>query len=185
MRTRLTALPILATVLTLSAPIYAQAQRGQSKDPSPRSRHRTSITVPSLPSGYRAVVVAGTSYYFSSGVFYRRNASGFTVVAAPVGARIDVLPRGHSTVVIAGVTYYHYYGTYYRHVHAAGDYIVVEPPVAQPAVDVVRLINGDVLEGKFVSGDETSIRFETAGEIHHIPLQQVVSIDFEAPGSAG
>ena len=180
MRAKVTTLLVLSSVLLLNVPVAEGDQRGRRA-----SHHRTAITVKSLPRGHQAIVVGGASFYFNAGVFYRKGASGFVSVAAPVNARITLLPRGHTTVVIGGSTYYHYYGTYYRHDPAAGIYVVVEPPVEQPSADVIRLVSGEVLEGRFVSGGETSLRFEVAGEIHHIPLEEIVSIDFAPPPAGG
>ena len=173
-------------VVILSSVVFntsAQAHDERSDQTEPAS-YPAAVTVADLPAGHQPLVVGGVAYYFHAGVFYRAGESGFDVVPAPPGARVGVLPHGQTPVFVGGSTYCYYYGTYYRYEQASGSYLVVESPLEQPLVDVIRLLNGDVLEGKFVSGDETTVHFEMSGETRHIPLQQIMSIDIEAPRTA-
>ena len=169
---------IVSSVVSLSIPVEAHEERSDRPE---SGSHQAAVTVSDLPAGHQPLVVGGLTYYFHAGVFYRAGVSGFDVVLAPPGARIAVLPHGHAPVVVGGGIYYYHFGTYYRHEPSADSYVVVESPLEQPLIDVIRLVSGDVLEGKFVSGDESTVHFEVSGKTHHIPLQQIVSIDVEAP----
>ena len=81
-----------------------------------------------LPATYTRVVVAGSPYYYHSGVYYTTVNGGYVVVAAPVGARITVLPAGYRTVVWQGSTYYYVNNTYYVLDTATKAYVVVRKP---------------------------------------------------------
>ena len=55
-------------------------------------------------------------------------ASGYVVVAAPMGAVIARLPDGYTVVVIDRVEYFYYYGSYYVWRPGVG-YVVVAAPI--------------------------------------------------------
>lgn len=81
-----------------------------------------------LPATHTRAVVAGSPYYYHSGVYYTNVNGGYVVVAAPVGARITVLPAGYRTVVWQGSTYYYVNNTYYVLDTATKSYVVVKKP---------------------------------------------------------
>jgi hypothetical protein len=86
-----------------------------------------------LPLHYRTVVVRGSDYYYSDGVFYHRGPPRYVVVVAPVGAVVATRPRGSVTIRVADNYYYYYNGAYYvtalGGIPVNGGYAVVEPPV--------------------------------------------------------
>lgn len=84
--------------------------------------------VTALPTAYTRVVVAGSPYYYHSGIYYTTVNGGYVVVAAPVGARIAVLPAGYRAVVWQGSTYYYVNNTYYVLDPATKAYVVVRKP---------------------------------------------------------
>ncbi|MBA4763321.1 DUF6515 family protein [Sphingomonas sp.] len=84
--------------------------------------------VAALPASYTRVVIAGSPYFYHSGIYYTSVAGGYVVVAAPVGARIAVLPAGYRAVVWQGSTYYYVNDTYYTLDSATNAYVVVRKP---------------------------------------------------------
>ena len=96
---------------------------------------------PSLPESRRTVEVGGKEYVYFQGIFYREGPSGYTVVHAPVGARIPELPAGHSTLHNGEAEYYYYFGTYFA--GADGAVTIVQP---QPGVIVPYLPYGYSVE---------------------------------------
>lgn len=104
--------------------------------------YRTPGTLsPSLPAGRRAVDVDGKEYVYFQGIFHREGPSGYTVVHAPVGARIPELPAGHSKLYNGESEYYYYFGTYFA--DADGAVTIVQP---QPGVIVPYLPYGYSIE---------------------------------------
>lgn len=81
-----------------------------------------------LPTSYTRVVVAGSPYYYHSGIYYTSVVGGYVVVAAPVGARLAILPAGYRAVVWQGSTYYYVNNTYYVLDPATKAYVVVRKP---------------------------------------------------------
>ena len=81
-----------------------------------------------LPTSYTRVVVAGSPYYYHSGIYYTSVGGGYVVVAAPVGARLTILPAGYRAVVWQGSTYYYVNNTYYALDPATRAYVVVRKP---------------------------------------------------------
>lgn len=81
-----------------------------------------------LPASYTRVVVAGSPYFYHSGIYYTSVNGGYVVVAAPIGARITVLPAGYRAVVWQGSTYYYVNDTYYVLDSATKSYVVVRKP---------------------------------------------------------
>lgn len=89
-----------------------------------------------LPAGYISLIVAGLTYLYCEGLFYRYSQAGYVVVSPPVGAVVPALPPAYTTVIINGAPYYVYGYTYYTPV-PAGYMVVTAPttavPVAAPA----------------------------------------------------
>jgi hypothetical protein len=80
-----------------------------------------------LPPHYRTVVVRGSDYYYSDGVFYHQGPSRYVVVVAPVGAVVATRPKGNVTIRVNDNYYYYYNGAYY--VTTTDGYAVEEPLV--------------------------------------------------------
>lgn len=73
-----------------------------------------------------AVLATGEQYYYDEGVYYLKEAEGYTVVAAPIGATIKTLPTGYETVSADENTKNYYYGgTFYE--KSSKGYTVVAP----------------------------------------------------------
>ena len=121
-------LPVILAALLLPA-AGAFAPEAEAKRP----RHGTTVVV--LPSGHRTFAHRGITYYYHSGVYYRRAPRGYVVVTAPFGAYVPVIPTGYRTVIVSGATYYVDDGVYYRRgiVQNQPQYEVVQAPAAAPA----------------------------------------------------
>ncbi len=75
------------------------------------------------------------TFYYDQGVYYVKGDGGYTVVSAPVGAKIKTLPTGYETVTIeGGATNYYYGGVFYE--KTSSGYTVV-PPTAGTTVEHV------------------------------------------------
>jgi len=91
--------------------------------------------IASIPHQHEVVVVTGTTYYYSSGVYYVSSGSGYTVVEAPPGATVQELPEQtvNVNVNVSGETVQYANGTYYEEKPPAEEgaeaaYEVIEPP---------------------------------------------------------
>lgn len=78
---------------------------------------------------YLPVIVNGTTFFYTAGLFYQRASDGYVLVAPPRGAVVPVLPEGNMTVAVNGGTYYYYNHTYYT-MNPNGAYMVVNDPTA-------------------------------------------------------
>lgn len=85
--------------------------------------------VVSIPSGYISFSIGGLHYFYQSGIYYRRHASGYLVVPAPIGAIISALPFGFISIHVGGRPYYYYYGTFYQHDPVHHRYLIVSAPI--------------------------------------------------------
>lgn len=75
------------------------------------------------------------TFYYDQGVYYVKGDGGYTVVSAPIGAKIKTLPTGYETVTIeGGATNYYYGGVFYE--KTSSGYTVV-PPTAGTTVEHV------------------------------------------------
>jgi biotin carboxyl carrier protein len=109
----------------------------------------------------RTPLTADGDYYYDQGVFYLKGNGGYTVVAAPVGAKIKTLPSGYETVKVdEKTTNYYYGGTFYE--KRSDGYVVVAPM----AGSVVEHISEGGEEVKL--GDQTYVKF---GETYFQPIQ--------------
>jgi len=81
-----------------------------------------------LPRPYRIVPYRGTSYYFHSGIWYRRSGVTFSVVIPPVGLVVPVLPPYYTTIWVGAAPYYYAGGVYYVWRPAMNGYMVVSEP---------------------------------------------------------
>ena len=117
-------------------------------------------------------MVTGTTYYYSSGVYYVSSGSGYTVVGAPPGAAVQELPEQTINVIVStGETVQYANGAYYEEKvpeeeGAEPSYQVIDPPqgatvpyVPEGAVekeigDVTYFVSGDTYYKAFYSGSD-------------------------------
>lgn len=102
-------------------------------------------------------------YYYDEGVFYLKGNGGYTVVSAPIGAKIKTLPSGYETVSVddAGTKNYYYGGVFYE---KSGDGYKVVAPLAGTVVEHVSEGGEEVK-----MGDVTYIKM---GETYFQPIQE-------------
>jgi Family of unknown function (DUF6515) len=189
MRFRTAGIIIMAMLFTfsLTSESFAGPKKKKPKHPPKRkvvikSRHVAKPKVfVKLPSGHKKINVKGNPYYHHAGVWYKHGASGYKIIKAPRGARITVLPVGHTIVVVGKVKYFHYYGTYYRHDLDSKEYYVVDTPVETPTTDILTLYDGDVLNGRYLGGNEEKVEFQVGDDVYEIDASEIVSIHFEPP----
>lgn len=77
------------------------------------SRFHRGMVVNVLPPGYFEFYAGGAPYYYSDGIYYEPQSSGYVVVAPPVGAVVPALPPGVETIVAGPTIYYYANGTFY------------------------------------------------------------------------
>lgn len=80
----------------------------------------------------KPIVWSGLEYFFNDGVFYRRTATNYIVVNAPVGARVKVLPIGYRKEIINNKFYYFYKNVCYQ--KTLKGFVVVTAPRRQSVV---------------------------------------------------
>ncbi|GJM13657.1 MAG: hypothetical protein DHS20C12_20600 [Pseudohongiella sp.] len=81
------------------------------------------FSLSSLPAGYVRFLHDGETFYFSDGVYYRKQPHGFVTVKPRAGFRVATLPRGYRVIRDGGATFYSYNNVRYRKV--GGFFIVV------------------------------------------------------------
>ncbi len=79
-----------------------------------------------LGAAVTSLILGGTKYYYSKGVYYRKNLYGYIVVNPPCGAVVSTIPQYYEPIVMGGVTYYTSDGIYYR--REPYGYVVIEEP---------------------------------------------------------
>jgi len=101
-------------------------------------------------------------YWYDEGTYYIKSEGGYTVVAAPLGAKIKTLPDGYETITLEDNTKNYYYGgTFYE--KSSTGYTVVAPI----AGSVVEHVSEGAEEVKM--GDVTYLKM---GETYYQPIQQ-------------
>ncbi len=75
---------------------------------------------------FTALMVAGLTYYYCDGVYYRRHSYGYIVTPPPYGAVVMEIPPVYAPVVIKGATYYTADGIYYQ--YTPQGYVVAQQP---------------------------------------------------------
>jgi biotin carboxyl carrier protein len=111
---------------------------------------------------YRQAIADG-EYYYDQGVFYLKGNGGYTVVSAPVGAKIKTLPSGYETVSVDdnGTRNYYYGGTFYE--KRSDGYVVVAP------------LAGTIVENISEGGEEVKmgeVTYIKLGETYFQPIQE-------------
>ncbi len=176
---------LIACIFFLLSTNALSAQRGRGH----RVHQRPSVRINHLPAGHVRISINNHPHYYHNGIFYRAHSSGFVVTRAPLGARIKVLPIGYATIHIGPIPYYYYYGTYYRYIPEEKVYVVVESPeetkLADDNVtkDKISLIDGSVLIGYYIGGNQDTVKFEYGGKIHEIPANSIIDISFAPPAA--
>ena len=172
-------------LVNLLAETYAQQRvKRKSKKVVVRTPVRPAPKIVKLPVGHKTVRVGRVSYYYHSGIFYKKSPKGYIVARAPIGARVAVLPRGYVTLHVGAGIFYSYYGTYYRFDPVKKVYIVVDKPVDieeevyDDTLDNIKLIDGKILTGVYLGGTGSIVQFEVDGELLEISVQEIVSITF-------
>jgi len=130
-------------VLLQPAPALAQwDEHHRERDHLPYSLHhpypRYGEEVSRLPGEYISFGISGKKYFFSSGIFYRRDDRQYVIVAPPVGTLVAGLPSGYKVVVVNGITYYTHNDVYYQYT-PYGYQVVPQPmyPVMMQAPVIV------------------------------------------------
>jgi Family of unknown function (DUF6515) len=101
-------------------------------------------------------------YWYDEGTYYIKSDGGYTVVAAPLGAKIKTLPSGYETITLEDNTKNYYYGgTFYE--KSSTGYTVVAPI----AGSVVEHVSEGAEEVKM--GDITYLKM---GETYYQPIQE-------------
>jgi len=146
----LLALAGVAMSLAVASCAYPETGYGSASITTYQPGYRTT----SLPHGYRTENLAGSTYYYSNGSYYQRNAGGYVVIDAPrqsryyteysrsrnysqpqrrtsvttyqPGYRTTSLPRGYRSENLGGSTYYYHNGSYYQ--RNGREYVVTTAP---------------------------------------------------------
>jgi len=85
------------------------------------------IHVTNLPPKPFRILVSGSPYYYYYGTYYiDAPQGGYTVVDAPLGARIDALPDGYEVFELDGMVFYRLDETYYKAVVEPNGNVVYE-----------------------------------------------------------
>ena len=67
-----------------------------------------------IPGRYTRLVVRGSIYYYSAGLFYRSVDEEYEVVTAPIGAVVEELPEDAIEMDFDGITTYELNETLYQ-----------------------------------------------------------------------
>jgi hypothetical protein len=110
---------------------------------------------------YKTEEVADGEYWYDQGVFYIKADGGYTVVSAPVGAKIKTLPSGYETITLDDNTKNYYYGGAFYEKTSSG-YTVVAP------------LAGSVVTNVSEGGEEVKlgdITYVKLGETYYQPIK--------------
>lgn len=75
-----------------------------------------------LPAGYVRFIHDDETFYFSEGVYYKKQPQGYVIVKPRAGFRVAALPRGYKVVRDRGATFYSSNNVRYRKV---GEFFIV------------------------------------------------------------
>lgn len=167
----------MTILFIFSVDLFAQ-RRSIDRRKSGRSR-----VVKNLPHGHQKLHVGKSKYYYHHGRYYQPKHQGYSVVKAPVGARIHTLPTGFVKFKLGPITYYHHLGSYYRYDSARRVYFVVEKPrqrvkAQHSEYDKLVLVDGETIYGRYLGGTRTIIEFEAFDEIFEYPIEDVKYLEF-------
>ena len=169
-----------AVTLTLTSTAFAQHRDGEyfGHDAHPyqhldeRFSHNhfyfdRGYTVHEAPRGAYEIVHDHDHYWYDSGHWYRRNAVGWVVVGAPVGAFVTVLPPFYTTVWFGGVPYYYANDTYYSWRVDHQEYEVVAPPSGIDSAATTQPPASDKIFVYPKNGQSTEQQARDRYECHH------------------
>ena len=103
---------------------------------------RPGYYVRTLPSAVISLMLGDVTFYYASGIYYRRHIDRYVVTLPPPGLIVPLLPAAHVAILLNGTTYYYYGGIYYLWDDGYYGYRVVDAPSA--VVDDYR--PGDVVD---------------------------------------
>ena len=128
-------------IIALALPLIATAEPARRPDPQQwqdaRHGHRRVYPVAGqiirrVPERATVVVRGNTRYWFADGIWYAPQGPYYIVTRPPSGLVLRGLPAFATVVTIGALTYYYANNVYYRPLDD-GRYVVVEPPVQDPA----------------------------------------------------
>lgn len=127
----------LSAAALVTGPVQAYAWGGHGRGHDVRHYPHYGRTSWWLPAAFATLVIAGATYYYCEGVYYRRHGATYVVVEPPAGAVVTTIPAGYQPVLVNGVTYYTHDGIYYQ--YTPSGFVVVPQPavVAVPQSAVV------------------------------------------------
>ena len=95
-------------------------------------QYRPGQFVDRFPGQSYRVPYRGGDYFFSGGYWYQPQGPRYRVVAPPYGIRTRYLPDYAREVWVGGALLFLAAGSYYQYLDETQDYMVVNPPEAQP-----------------------------------------------------
>ncbi|WP_053144205.1 DUF6515 family protein [Pseudomonas sp. P97.38] len=98
----------------------------------PGPQYRPGYVIDRFPDRNYRVPYRGQDYFYSGGYWYRPQGPRYVVVAPPRGIRTRYLPDYAREVWIGSSLFFLAAGAYYVYEANTQDYVVVEPPVANP-----------------------------------------------------
>lgn len=104
-------------------------------------------TIASLPAYTHTVVYSGTTYYYSAGVYYVSEPSGYVIVSPPAGIIVEAPPADCEEVKVVDNTYCYNRGSFYSFDNDKNAYVVVPAPEGAmvstiPDESKVKMVNG-------------------------------------------
>ena len=98
------------------------------RPPSLQPYQRPGYYVRTLPSAVISLILGDVTFYYASGIYYRRHIDRYIVTLPPPGLIVPLLPAAHVAILLNGTTYYYYGGIYYLWDDSYYGYRVVDAP---------------------------------------------------------
>lgn len=95
-------------------------------------QYRPGYVVDRFPDRHYRVPYRGQDYFFSGGYWYRPQGPRYVVVRPPYGIRVSYLPDYAQEIWMGSTLFFLAAGAYYTYEASTQQYVVVEPPVANP-----------------------------------------------------
>ncbi len=110
------------------------------------------MAIASIPHRHEVIVVYGSTYYYSNGVYYSSTSSGYVVVPAPARAVVEHAPTNVINVYVNNQEYGYSNGTYYEAKppvddESASTYEVVAPRVGATVDSLPDGATQETIEG--------------------------------------
>jgi len=138
--------------------------------PSSPAPPRFGLIVGDLPGTHVMVRVGKFSFYYRSGVFYRKEPAGYVIVAPPPGVVVEGLPPGYVILNYAGSLFYYYNGVFYTANPPRTRFTVVAPPLG---------IMIDVLPQGYTLVTANGLTYYVVGGVHYLPVQSGARIHYQ------